>query len=475
MATSMQIVTESGNSLYNTTELNSIKVRLNIGGRIFTTLRKTLLKIRTSRLGKIFSKLEIPDNCRCVSLYFDRDPTLFNAILGCYRDGQMHVPQSICVDLLEQELKFWKISRDYMAPCCLYWVGEKTGQQETLNELDRTYYVDYESILRKAYKRSEICGNMARVWLHLEYPGYSTFSKVWAIIVSLVATMSVINISISFSVWGRIPLPLNVSVLADEYNMNNSAKWKYFYAETQISRWLLILDMTLNIVLTLEFVMRFITIPDKCEFMKSFNNWLDFVTIVPSWIFFALQWTTLINDYYMYPKYIIVVQMFMMLRILKLNRLAAVFGGLRVLIVLVRKNLKELFTLVILFFLGTMIFALLAFEVEIQKDSFPNIISAYWWAIVTMTTVGFGDYYPLTPFGYIVGGLCALSGLLLTGMIIPILGNNFSIYYNYSKNNSKKSETHELRAKSIERSKTKKLGMIFRININDIDTPQTRV
>ncbi|XP_074662947.1 potassium voltage-gated channel protein Shaw-like [Tubulanus polymorphus] len=226
-----------------------VKVRLNIGGRIFTTLRKTLLKIRTSRLGKIFSKLEIPDNCRCVSLYFDRDPTLFNAILGCYRDGQMHVPQSICVDLLEQELKFWEISRDYMAPCCLYWVGEKTGQQETLNELDRTYYVDYESILRKAYKRSEICGNMARVWLHLEYPGYSTFSKVWAIIVSLVATMSVIDISISFSVWGRIPLPANKTVFADEDKINNSAKWKYFYADTEISLWLLILDMILNIYL----------------------------------------------------------------------------------------------------------------------------------------------------------------------------------------------------------------------------------
>ena len=50
-----------------------------------------------------------------------------------------------------------------------------------------------------------------------------------------------------------------------------------------------------------------------------------------------------------------------------------------------------------------------------------------------MTTVGYGDVHPKSAPGYVVGAFCALSGLLATGLPIPIIANNFTLYYSVSK------------------------------------------
>lgn len=48
-----------------------------------------------------------------------------------------------------------------------------------------------------------------------------------------------------------------------------------------------------------------------------------------------------------------------------------------------------------------------------------------------MTTVGYGDMYPVTELGYIVGSFTALSGLLMIGFSVPVLVNNFIMYYKH--------------------------------------------
>ena len=50
-----------------------------------------------------------------------------------------------------------------------------------------------------------------------------------------------------------------------------------------------------------------------------------------------------------------------------------------------------------------------------------------------MTTVGYGDVHPKSAPGYLVGALCALCGMLATGLPIPIIANNFTLYYSVSK------------------------------------------
>lgn len=62
-----------------------------------------------------------------------------------------------------------------------------------------------------------------------------------------------------------------------------------------------------------------------------------------------------------------------------------------------------------------------------------------------MTTLGYGDIVPSTPFGYIVGSLCALSGLIFLALPIPVIVNNFATFYVHVKARQKLKEDPEVK------------------------------
>lgn len=67
-------------------------------------------------------------------------------------------------------------------------------------------------------------------------------------------------------------------------------------------------------------------------------------------------------------------------------------------------------------------------EYESPND-FPSIFAAFWWCIVTMTTVGFGDVYPKTGAGRLVGMSAMLTGILLIALPVAIVGRQFQEVY----------------------------------------------
>ena len=69
-------------------------------------------------------------------------------------------------------------------------------------------------------------------------------------------------------------------------------------------------------------------------------------------------------------------------------------------------------------------------ERDIQPEVFGNVPSAAWWAIATLTTVGFGDVVPITPLGKLFGGLVMIFGLGMFALPIGILSTGFALHSN---------------------------------------------
>lgn len=184
---------------------------------------------------------------------------------------------------------------------------------------------------------------------------------------------------------------------------------------------------------TFEFLVRIVCCPDKVLFVKNTLNIIDFVAILPFYLEMGLSSlpSKAASDVLGFLR---VVRFVRILRIFKLTRH---FVGLRVLGHTLRASANEFLLLVIFLALGVLIFATMIYYAErigAQPDDpnpthFKNIPISFWWAVVTMTTLGYGDMYPQTWLGMMVGALCALAGVLTIAMPVPVIVNNFGMYY----------------------------------------------
>jgi len=75
--------------------------------------------------------------------------------------------------------------------------------------------------------------------------------------------------------------------------------------------------------------------------------------------------------------------------------------------------MKELLLMLVFLLTTTLMFGGLIHYTEMSN--FPSIPIGIWWALVTMTTVGYGDKFPLSYLGYLVGSFCVISGVLVIG------------------------------------------------------------
>ena len=64
-------------------------------------------------------------------------------------------------------------------------------------------------------------------------------------------------------------------------------------------------------------------------------------------------------------------------------------------------------------------------ENEVQPDLFPNIIESFWWAIATLTTIGYGDVFPVTGWGKLMSGFIAILGIGLVALPTGIISSSF--------------------------------------------------
>ncbi|KAH9510642.1 hypothetical protein DERF_009159 [Dermatophagoides farinae] len=173
--------------------------------------------------------------------------------------------------------------------------------------------------------------------------------------------------------------------------------------------------------------------PSKLEFTKDAINVIDAIATLSFYSDLILQ--SLAASVQLANADIL--DFFSIIRILRLFKLTRHSRGLKILVHTFRASAKELFLLVFFLVLGIVIFASLVYYAErLQanpRNDFKSIPEGLWWAIVTMTTVGYGDMVPQTYAGMLVGALCALAGVLTIALPVPVIVSNFTMFYSHTQ------------------------------------------
>lgn len=131
-------------------------------------------------------------------------------------------------------------------------------------------------------------------------------------------------------------------------------------------------------------------------------------------------------------RFLRIVRLIRILRILKLGRYSE---SVQMLGRIIKRKREELYVTLFVAVVIMLLSASMLYTVEhdIQPKVFGSIPQAMWWAVVTMTTVGYGDIYPVTAIGKILASICTLLGIALFAMPTAILASGFSEELNARK------------------------------------------
>jgi voltage-gated potassium channel len=118
----------------------------------------------------------------------------------------------------------------------------------------------------------------------------------------------------------------------------------------------------------------------------------------------------------------------MIFRLIRFFKLARYSPGMRSLLDAVVQERRALLACLVILCGLMIVSAAIMHMVEgaAQPDKFGSIPEAMWWAIITLTTVGYGDAYPITPLGKMVAGVTALCGLVMLALPVGIIATSFA-------------------------------------------------
>lgn len=182
-------------------------------------------------------------------------------------------------------------------------------------------------------------------------------------------------------------------------------------------QWLFALEWAFTAIFALEYVVRIYTHPEPRKYVFSFYGAIDLLSILPA--FLALLFAD--------AQYLLIVRVIRMLRIFRVLKLTPYLSQANFLLVALRGSKQKIIVFLLSVTTIIIVYGTLMYVIEGPRNGFTSIPMSIYWAVVTMTTVGFGDIVPQTPLGQAVATMVMITGYSIiavpTGIFTAELAN----------------------------------------------------
>ncbi|KAG8445648.1 hypothetical protein GDO86_010434 [Hymenochirus boettgeri] len=337
--------------------------------------------------------------------YFDRDPDAFKCITEVYYYGEVHMKRGMCPICFKNEMEFWKVDLSLLDDCCKSHLNEKNEELEEIAIRVKTILDDLGGDTSETK-----CKRFQKyIWKFMEKPESSLPARVTAVLSFLFILISSVVMCV-----GTIP-----EMQVEDAQGNRVEHPTLDNIETVCIGWF-----------TLEYILRFISSPNKIHFAFTFMNIIDVLAILPFYVSITL--TNLGTNIIGLTNVQQAIQALRIMRIARIFKLARHSSGLQTLTYALKSSFKELGLLLMYLAVGIFVFSALGYTMEQSHPDtlFKSIPQSFWWAIITMTTVGYGDIYPKTTLGKLNAATSFLCGVIAIALPIHPIINNFVKYYN---------------------------------------------
>jgi voltage-gated potassium channel len=178
-----------------------------------------------------------------------------------------------------------------------------------------------------------------------------------------------------------------------------------------------VVEWTLTVAFTVEYVLRLIAVERPWRYATSFFGVVDLLSIVPTYLALLVPET----------QSFMVIRAIRLLRVFRILKAAQFLGEAHVLMTALRASRRKIMVFLFAIVTVVLIMGALMYVIEGEEHGFTSIPTSMYWAVVTMTTVGYGDIAPRTPLGQFMASALMILGYAIiavpTGIVSVELAN----------------------------------------------------